>query len=322
MDVLSAQLQGKLKVLSFTLAKTDAVIAKNDVDVSDRQRSSLATMIKAVTTAKETIEEHKFEKGDSGDEVTKWGEPIEEVITDADANVRRLTSHIQEIASEVEAAERAEKRKAQLEFERAQYDLQRTHEQHERDCQIEQEEKLLQQKLKYQQMLDEAHPEQQKEQPPKDINAAKLPKLSIMKFNGSFSDWLRFWNQFLAVIENQNVSKVTKFAYLKELLEPNIRTSIDGLPFTEEGYAQAKEILLEKYGNDSEIINAYVEEIVALPTINGTQPNKIHPFFEKLRYSVQSVAMLKKLDNVNGYVRMTLNKIPGIRGDLVRTDGK
>lgn len=91
-----------------------------DVEVSDRQRSSLATMIKAVATAKETIEEHKFEKGDSGDKVTKWGEPIEEVITDADANVRRLTSHIQEIASEVEATERADKRKAQLEFERAQ----------------------------------------------------------------------------------------------------------------------------------------------------------------------------------------------------------
>ena len=84
-------------------------------------------------------------------------------------------------------------------------------------------------------------------------------------------------------------------------------------------------LLLEKYGNDSEIINAYVEEIVALPTINGTQPNKIHPFFEKLRYSVQSLATLKKLDSVkslatlrkldsvNGYMRMTLNKIPGIR---------
>ena len=79
---------------------------------------------------------------------------------------------------------------------------------------------------------------------------------------------------------------------------------------------------MEKYGNDSEIINAYVEEIVALPTINGTQPNIVHPFFEKLRYCVQSLETLKKLDNVNGYVRMTLNKLPAIRGDLVRTDSQ
>ena len=117
-------------------------------------------------------------------------------------------------------------------------------------------------------MLDEIHPEQ-----PKDLTciAAKLPKLSITKFNGSFSDWLRFWNQFQAVVNNQNVSKVTKFAYLNELLEPNVRTSIDGFPFIEDGYTKAKEILLEKYGNDSEIIDAYVEEIVALPAMARNQ---------------------------------------------------
>ena len=173
----------------------------------------------------------------------------------------------------------------------------------------------MQQKLKYQQMLDKAHLNQ-----PKDSITAKLPKLLITKFNGSFSDWLRFWNQFQAVIDKQNISEITKFAYLKELMEQKVRTSIDGLPFTEEGYTRAKEILLEKYGNDSEIINAYVEEIIALPTISGTQPNRIHPFFEKLRYSVQSLETLKKLNNVDGYVRMTLNKLPGIRGDLVRRD--
>lgn len=53
-------------------AKTDAVIAKDDIEVSDRQRSSLTTMINAVTAAKEAIEEHKFIKGDTEDEITQW----------------------------------------------------------------------------------------------------------------------------------------------------------------------------------------------------------------------------------------------------------
>ena len=64
MEELIAQLQGKLKVLSFTAVKTDAIIAKDDVAVSERQRSSLTTMIKAVNTAKAAIEELKFKKGE------------------------------------------------------------------------------------------------------------------------------------------------------------------------------------------------------------------------------------------------------------------
>ena len=54
------------------------------------------------------------------------------------------------------------------------------------------------------------------------------------------------------------VPGVTKFSYIKELLEPNVRTLIDGLPFSTEGYERAKTILKSDYGKKSEIVNAYV----------------------------------------------------------------
>ncbi len=56
----------------------------------------------------------------------------------------------------------------------------------------------------------------------------KLPKLT--KFNGSHTDWLRFWNIYEAKIDkcNDTVAE-TKFAYLKVLLEPKVRARIDGL---------------------------------------------------------------------------------------------
>ena len=50
--------------------------------------------------------------------------------------------------------------------------------------------------------------------------------------------------------------RVTKFAYLKELVDPRVRKGIDGLPFTSEGYERAKNILQTNYGQTSEIINA------------------------------------------------------------------
>ena len=41
--------------------------------------------------------------------------------------------------------------------------------------------------------------------------------------------WLPFWNKFTAEKEATNLATVTKFAYVKELLEPKVRMDIDGL---------------------------------------------------------------------------------------------
>ena len=57
-----------------------------------------------------------------------------------------------------------------------------------------------------------------------------------------------------------------------------------------------------------------------LPTIHGIDIKKIHHFSDQLVYCVQSLETMGKLEQVNGYVSMILHKLPGIRGDLVRTD--
>ena len=75
---------------------------------------------------------------------------------------------------------------------------------------------------------------------------------------------------------------MTKFAYLKELLDPKVQTEIDGLPFTTEGYERTKNILVSEYGKTSEIVNAYVQNIMNLPVITGTQPANIHEFYKEL----------------------------------------
>ena len=75
-----------------------------------------------------------------------------------------------------------------------------------------------------------------------------------------------------------------------------------------------------KYGKESKIVNAYADGIMSLPSIYGANPNKVSQFYEKLCSNVQALETMGKLGEVNGYVRMTLNKLEGIRGDLVRTD--
>lgn len=75
-----------------------------------------------------------------------------------------------------------------------------------------------------------------------------------------------------------------------------------------------------KYVKESKIVNACVDGIMSLPSIYGANPNKVSQFYEKICSNVQALEMMGKLGEVNGYVRMTLNKLEGIRGDLVRTD--
>ena len=150
------------------------------------------------------------------------------------------------------------------------------------------------------------------------MGAAKLPKLPITKFNGKIEAWLPFWGKFKSEIDSTDLPALTRFSYLKELLEESVRTDIDGLPFTEDGYTKAKGILESEYGQSAEVVHAYVQNIMSLPAINGTNPKKIHDFYKQLRYNVQSLETLGKLADVKGNVRSTLDKLKGIKADLVR----
>ena len=72
------------------------------------------------------------------------------------------------------------------------------------------------------------------------------------------------------------MAAVTKFSCLKEFVVPKVRKIIDGLPFTPEGYEKGKSILKERYGNDGEVEKAYVKDILELPKVSESQPQKIH----------------------------------------------
>ena len=147
-----------------------------------------------------------------------------------------------------------------------------------------------------------------------------MPKLEITKFNGTHLDWTRFWNQFSVEIDSSRLASVTKLSYLKEFLEPKVRSIIDGLPFNSEGYNRAKSILEGKYGKPSEVANAHIQSITNLPYIGNADTYKIHRFYEKLQRNINTLDTMGKLKGIKGYVRFTLDKLGGIRADLVQMD--
>ena len=63
-----------------------------------------------------------------------------------------------------------------------------------------------------------------------DFKTAKLPKLVISKFDGSFMDWPRFWGQFRKAINKRSIAAITKFTYFRELLCPKVKRCVEALP--------------------------------------------------------------------------------------------
>ena len=71
----------------------------------------------------------------------------------------------------------------------------------------------------------------------KETDNAKLPMLTITKFDGAFANWLPFRNKFKTEIDATDLAPVTK---LKELVEPMVMAHVDGLPLNTVGYEKAQ----------------------------------------------------------------------------------
>ena len=94
----------------------------------------------------------------------------------------------------------------------------------------------------------------------------------------------------------------------------------DGLLFRSESYNWAKSIPTKKYGKSSESANAHIKSVMVLLTINITTLCKIHFFYKRFIAHINTLDTMRKLNKINGYVVFTLDKLCGIRGNLVRTD--
>ena len=246
MEALSNKLDAKLQLLKLTRHKTEGVVDTAKVAKIRRHKQALQAIVQGVDEVKREVEQAKLEDGESLEKVGEWGRGIEEQIDVADDEIKILDKRVERMIAEMKENELARQREEQLKFERQQLEL----------------------KVEYSK-AKEAEPSKQ---------SVKLLKLVITKYNGALENWLTFWNKFEAEIDKTDLPAVTKFAYLKELVEPRVIKGIDGLPFTSEGYQRAKHILKTNYGQTSEIINAYVENILELPVISGANPAKIHDF--------------------------------------------
>ena len=299
MEELTKEFNGKLQSLKFSLGKNEEVIGSKNTEAI----ALLMSKLQAVHTVKESIVEQKFTDGESEEEVSTWTKEFDGFLKEADERALAIRQLVEKMEEEKRLAVKMESNKKEIALAMAKHE--------ER---MSQERELLDQQIKFQKAVEAS----QQDQNAKKIVSAKLPKLTITKFDGSYENWLPFINKFEVEIDKTDLPPVTKFAYLKELLEPKVRADIDGLPQTVEGYERAKSIIKEEYGKISEIINAHVNNILELPTVTNADPKKVNDFYKTLLFNVQSLETLGKIERVNGMTRSVLDKLKGIKADLVR----
>lgn len=243
MKTIEKRIEGKLKLLKLLSEDMKSIIDKRDLETMERHLNTIQSKISEVQDLKVSAQELKFEEGEDESEIRKWSLEIED-------NLRQFQGigvELKEVVKEIKQKEAEKEDKIKQE---QRINLEKEIERVKFEEKLNYEKKL--ESLQSKGPLDTTH----------GASKVKLPKLIITKFNGTFTDWLRFWNQYDAEIDKSDISPVSKFSYLKELVSPSVRTSIDALPLTVEGYERAKTILKTKYGQTSEVVNAHIQCIL------------------------------------------------------------
>ena len=100
MEKLEADIEGKVKLLIFTLGKTQGIQHSGSVLALTRHHEALNTIVKQIDSLKLQVVEERFKRGDSDDDITKWSAEIDNHVAQVDTKVTLLNEHLASIKLE------------------------------------------------------------------------------------------------------------------------------------------------------------------------------------------------------------------------------
>eukprot|EP00795_Rhopilema_esculentum_P009614 gene9614-biopygen11021 len=152
---------------------------------------------------------------------------------------------------------------------------------------------------------------------------AKLPKLELKKFSGRPQDWQEFWDSYKsAVYENEEISKIDKFSYLKHYLEEPAKKVIAGLALTEKNYDVAVDLLEQRFARPTTIKRAHINELLNLDAVfNEKHVKKMRELYDTIETHHRGLKALgvDEISYSNKVVPVLMDKVPeAVRLNMIR----
>ena len=112
----------------------------------------------------------------------------------------------------------------------------------------------------------------------------RLPKLEVKKFSGKIEEWQEFWDSYESAIhENENLSSVDKFNYLRGLITGQAKSAIAGFSLTSANYEAAIQLLRKRYGKETIIKRAHIQELLNVqPVYNARDGGRLRALCDKI----------------------------------------
>ena len=140
--------------------------------------------------------------------------------------------------------------------------------------------------------------------------SVKLPKMELVKFNGDVLKWQEFWDSFQSSVhENQTIKSIDKMNYLKIQLQGEAKQSIVGLAATNDNYDVAIKILMERFGNKQQVIDAHYTALSKLSPAT-LQTNKLRSVFDNIEQHLHSLEALGEDIEHRHFVSLIRAKLP------------
>ena len=143
---------------------------------------------------------------------------------------------------------------------------------------------------------------------------AKLPELTLRKFDGDIIQWVTFWDAYKSAIHtNAKLSNIDKYTYLQSLLEGSAREAISGLPLTSDNYEEAISILEARFGDKQRIIHRHMDILLGIDAVTSIHNlTALRKLYDKVETNVRSLDALGVASDSYGSIlsSVLIKKLP------------
>ncbi|CAK9809288.1 hypothetical protein ANTQUA_LOCUS5973 [Anthophora quadrimaculata] len=124
--------------------------------------------------------------------------------------------------------------------------------------------------------------------------AIKLPEMRLPTFDGKIEDWASYFESFSSIIhQNADLTPLQKLQYLRSTLTGKAAACIGLLSMTDSNYADAIELLKEKFDCKRRILLKHCDAIIGLPKLTQDSPKALGDLVDTVRQNLRSLKNLE-----------------------------